>query len=83
MFSDFFIDKLGSGQSKTGYVNSKNGFYVCQNKNQIPTISNVHASYSIEAWRFKTSSGLNGFELISCSENRNNGYFTIKCEKAK
>jgi len=82
MYSEYFIDKLDSNQSKTGYVNTKNGFYVCRNTNQIPVIYDVHVTNNIEGWRFKTTDGYNGIELISCSANKSNGYFTINCEKA-
>jgi len=81
--TDFFIEKLNSSQVKTGYVNTKSGFYVCNNKNQIPVIYNIHASYRLEGCRFKTSADHNEIEIISCSANRNNGYFTIESEKPK
>jgi len=82
MYSDCFIERLDSKGSKTGYVNTKNGFYVCKNRNHIPVVYNLHATYGIEAHRFKTEDNYNGVFLVSCSENKNNGYFTIKCEKA-
>jgi len=45
-------------------------------------IYDVHVSYNIEGWCFKTTDGYNRIELISCYANTNNGHFTIKYEKA-
>ena len=82
-YTEYFIDKLDHNESKTAYINTKSGFFVCRDEDQIPVVYDFHVDYAVFGVRYKTASKQNVITLDSCAGNRNNGYFTIKCEYPK
>ena len=80
-YNDFFIDKLKRNEKKKAFVNTKNGYFVCKDKDQIPVIYDVHVDYMLEYLRYKSNNNIyNVFLVLSCQGNKNNGYFIIQCQ---